>query len=75
MNRLLTLIVLASAVHAQDDLAEAARSPYTLQRYVDRHPIIDWAPMWRALNINANEVFLPTAATPQGGRAATAHPS
>ncbi len=57
---LLPVLVLSSCAFAgvDEDLAQAAKSPYDIARFVDTHPTFDWAPLWKALGINENLVQL-----------------
>ena len=42
----------------ETDLAQAAKSPYDIARFVDTHKTFDWAPLWKALGIDPNPVQL-----------------
>jgi hypothetical protein len=41
-----------------DDLARAAKSPYAIADFVKTHEVSNWAPLWRALEINEHSVQL-----------------
>ena len=42
----------------EDELLSAARSPYDIERFVEKTPAFDWSPLWRALKIQ-EEIMLP----------------
>ena len=46
----------------EDELASAARSPYDIERFVEKTPVFDWAPLWKALNIRDGIVLSPCGA-------------
>ena len=49
---LLTLLLAAAALAGVDEeLAQAAKSPYDIARFVDRHASFQWEPLWQALGI------------------------
>lgn len=50
----------------QDDIAQAVRSPFDLQRYIDSHRLIDWKPLWTAMGINGDEVWIPSCGDSSG---------
>ena len=39
-------------------IADVATSPYDLAKFVETHHDFDWAPLWRALHITDERVFL-----------------
>src|SRR5271157_4992863 len=47
-------------VFADDDaeLAQAAKSPYDIARFVDTHKTFEWTPLWKALGITDNAARL-----------------
>jgi hypothetical protein len=49
---------LIALTHAQD-VATAASSPDELSRFVDTHTNFAWEPLWRALNLTEQGIFLP----------------
>lgn len=51
-------IALTSLAQAQD-IAAASNSPYDIAKFVETHHDFDWEPLWRALHVNPNEMFLP----------------
>ena len=62
MRRLSWLLLMASvlAISAEsEELAATASSPYDLATYVQAHHSFDWRPLWRALGIKDESVFLP----------------
>ncbi len=53
------LICSATVLLRSQELASLAASPYELARYVETHRDFDWQPLWQALGIKDQEVFLP----------------
>ena len=49
-------------------LAGAARSPYDIERFVEKTPAFDWSPLWRALKIQEQIVLPPCEGRQDAGR-------
>jgi hypothetical protein len=49
-----------------EDLAKAAKSPYEIARFVDTHVTFDWEPLWKALGIPKDQVFIQPCGTMSG---------
>jgi hypothetical protein len=47
-----------SVKQAHEELANAARNPYELARYIDSHAGFEWAPLWKALRVT-NPPIMP----------------
>jgi hypothetical protein len=48
-----------AAAGLDDELAQAAKSPYDIARFVDTHITFHWEPLWKALGIQKNDdVFM-----------------
>ena len=56
------LIVLAgwTVVSTADEIGTMAASPYHLARFINAHPKLKWEPLWRALRIQDEGIFLPS---------------
>jgi hypothetical protein len=62
MRRTIWLLLAGSglAAYAQpQEIAAAASSPYDLSKYVQEHHNFNWGPLWQALGIKDESVFLP----------------
>jgi len=53
MFRLVAITVLSVTANAQENtpIAQAAKNPYALGRYIDSHTHVDWSALWAALRI------------------------
>jgi len=53
-------LILPAAVLGQvdEELARAAKSPYEIARFVDTHSSFQWEPLWKALGIHGDDVFM-----------------
>jgi hypothetical protein len=50
---------LAASAGVDEELAQAAKSPYDIARFVDMHVTFRWEPLWTALGLqNDGEVFM-----------------
>lgn len=53
------LLPVAGAAGVDDELAQAAKSPYDIARFVDTHVTFRWEPLWKALGLQKNsDVFM-----------------
>lgn len=53
-------MVIGLAVHANpQEIADVASSPYELAKYVEIHHSFNWPPLWQALGIKDESIFLP----------------
>jgi hypothetical protein len=53
-------VAIGLAVNANpQDIADVASSPYELAKYVQMHHSFNWPPLWQALGIKDEGVFLP----------------
>jgi hypothetical protein len=64
LSIVLFLFALAAAAGENEELAQAAKSPYGIARFVDTHIRFEWEPLWKGLGIS--DVFLPSCG--DGGR-------
>src|ERR1035437_2931241 len=48
----------AATAGVDEDLAQAANSPYEIARFVDTHMTFRWEPLWKVLGIPKNAVFM-----------------
>jgi hypothetical protein len=62
------LLPLAAFGGVEEDLAAAAKSPYDIARFVDSHEDFDWAPLWTALGMNVDKLFMLPCGGPDGKR-------
>ena len=51
MPRVVGLLLAALPLLAQDEIAEAAKSPHALAAYVESHPAFDWKSLWKVLGV------------------------
>ena len=59
----------AALAGTDEDLAQAAKSPYDIARFVDTHIAFRWEPLWKALGIeNDGEVFMQPCGESSGRR-------
>ena len=62
------LLPVAWAAGVDDELAQAAKSPYDIARFVDTHVTFRWEPLWKALGLqNDGDVFIQPCGE-SGGR-------
>jgi hypothetical protein len=58
--RLLVMMFCGLPVLADNaEIGALAASPYELAKFVETHANFDWKPLWRALNMKDEELFLP----------------
>ena len=50
----LLLPVVGAAASVDEELVQAAKSPYDIARFVDTHVTFHWEPLWKALGIQNN---------------------
>jgi hypothetical protein len=54
----LLCVPVAAFAGADEELAEAAKSPYDIARFVDAHITFGWEPLWKALGIRDSDVLM-----------------
>lgn len=64
---LLVLGLIGSA--KAEDIAEVAGSPYRLARAINTHKSLDLRPVWKALSVNTNEIFMASCGEEGSGAA------
>jgi hypothetical protein len=62
------LLPLAAFGGVDEELAAAAKSPYDIARFVDSHVTFDWAPLWKALAMNVDKLFMRPCRATDGER-------
>jgi hypothetical protein len=60
---------LAASAGVDEELAQAAKSPYDIARFVDTHLTYRWEPLWKALGLeNEGDVFIRPCGESSGRR-------
>ncbi len=57
--RLMLIFCGLAAILGAQDIVTAAASPYTLAKFVETHSTFEWKPLWSALHITDQSIFLP----------------
>jgi hypothetical protein len=58
----------AARAGVDEDLAQAAKSPYEIARFIDTHVTFGWEPLWKALGIRKADVFMQPCGEMSGPR-------